>query len=91
MIRTVHGRGYQFVGPVHESTDETTSRPTTRSPIAVPPDATAGPLISRDRELQTVTEQLDTGQLVTLVGPGGVGKTRLAVEVCRVWEDFRRP
>jgi predicted ATPase len=37
-------------------------------------------LIGRDADLETVTEALGTARLVTLVGVGGVGKTRLAIE-----------
>ncbi|WP_442937814.1 ATP-binding protein, partial [Nonomuraea sp. SBT364] len=35
-------------------------------------------LLGRDGELRLVAQRLATGRLVTLVGPGGVGKTRLA-------------
>lgn len=34
--------------------------------------------IGRDEELQRITKQLSHNRLVTLVGPGGAGKTRLA-------------
>jgi predicted ATPase/DNA-binding SARP family transcriptional activator len=34
----------------------------------------------RDRELASVGALLDAGRLVTLLGPGGAGKTRLALE-----------
>jgi non-specific serine/threonine protein kinase len=40
-------------------------------------------LIGRSRELDGVSEALRRGRLVTLVGPGGAGKTRLAIEVGR--------
>ena len=36
--------------------------------------------VGRDRELVELIKLLDTGRLVTLVGAGGCGKTRLAVE-----------
>jgi predicted ATPase len=38
------------------------------------------PLIGRDRELEELAEHLRAHTLVTLVGPGGTGKTRLALQ-----------
>ena len=37
--------------------------------------------VGRSRELQEVAELVEGSRLVTLTGPGGVGKTRLAIEV----------
>ncbi|MEY2569807.1 MAG: hypothetical protein QOE63_157, partial [Acidimicrobiaceae bacterium] len=42
------------------------------------------PLVGRDEELRDLTRLLGEHRFVTLVGPGGVGKTRLALEVARV-------
>ena len=41
------------------------------------------PLVGRDEELRDLTRLVAEHRLVTLVGPGGVGKTRLALEVAR--------
>src|SRR5215469_13724368 len=51
---------------------------------AVPPSrlpAPVTPLVGRVKEQQGVASALDAGRLVTLTGPGGVGKTRLAMAV----------
>lgn len=42
---------------------------------------TRSPIVGRDREVAQVSELLATHRIVTLTGIGGVGKTRLAVEV----------
>jgi predicted ATPase/DNA-binding SARP family transcriptional activator len=36
------------------------------------------PLVGRDQDLELAGRLLDTGRILTLFGPGGVGKTRLA-------------
>jgi len=46
------------------------------------PDALT-PLVGRDEELRDLTRLLAEHRLITLVGPGGVGKTRLALELAR--------
>jgi predicted ATPase/DNA-binding SARP family transcriptional activator len=45
--------------------------------LPVPPTS----LVARDRLVQEVTTLAESHRLVSLVGPGGVGKTRLLVEV----------
>ena len=60
-------------------------------PVRRPPSNLPGrrsSLIGRDRDLAALVEAIGTAQLVTLVGPGGVGKTTLALEAARqVAED----
>ena len=57
-----------------------TARPERRTTI---PEALT-PLVGRDVELRDLTQLLADHRFVTLVGPGGVGKTRLALELARV-------
>ena len=60
------------------------ARPTRRSGN-LPAEATS--FIGRRRELTEVRKKLADARLVSLVGPGGVGKTRLAI---RIAADLRR-
>lgn len=46
-----------------------------------------GRLLGRRRDVQAVRAALSTSAVVTLVGPGGIGKTRLALEVARREEE----
>lgn len=47
--------------------------------------------VGRQREIGRVKELLASRQLVTLLGPGGTGKTRLAVQVATELAAARRP
>jgi predicted ATPase/DNA-binding CsgD family transcriptional regulator len=64
------------------------ARPTRRSGN-LPAEATS--FIGRRRELAEVRKKLGAARLVSLVGPGGVGKTRLAIrsaaELARAFRD----
>jgi predicted ATPase/DNA-binding SARP family transcriptional activator len=58
--------------------------------LPLPPRPPRPSLVGRDDELREVGGLLRTVRLVTLVGPGGVGKTRLATEIAaRVGADHR--
>ncbi|WP_421733521.1 BTAD domain-containing putative transcriptional regulator [Cellulomonas sp.] len=55
------------------------ARTTARPSLPVP----ASTLVGREQDLAAVDALVGTEPLVTLLGPGGVGKTRLALEVAR--------
>jgi predicted ATPase/DNA-binding SARP family transcriptional activator len=62
--------------------------PAEPAPFRVPSPLTS--FVGRDEDVSRVLKNLGTARLVTLTGPGGVGKTRLAAEVSgrldvRVW------
>ncbi|MFJ4788456.1 AfsR/SARP family transcriptional regulator [Streptomyces sp. NPDC088794] len=59
------------------------SRPT---PAEGGPDHPLGPFVGRGAELDRLRAVLDRERLVTVVGPGGVGKTRLVLEACVLTE-----
>jgi predicted ATPase/DNA-binding winged helix-turn-helix (wHTH) protein len=87
IIRTVHGKGYEFVATAEEEQeDQTVVAPyaaSTGSSLALP----VQPLIGRETLLAQLGEMIGERRLVTLVGPGGVGKTSLAMELARTVGD----
>jgi predicted ATPase/DNA-binding SARP family transcriptional activator len=60
--------------------DDLLGRRTQRRPILQVPAQLTG-LIGRDQELDDLEALLEAHRLVTITGPGGTGKTRLAIEV----------
>jgi predicted ATPase/DNA-binding winged helix-turn-helix (wHTH) protein len=77
LIRTVAGRGYQFTGEIRPSAAPSSSPPRSNLPEPV------SELIGRDASVRAVVELATTHRLVTLTGAGGIGKTRLGLEVAR--------
>jgi predicted ATPase/DNA-binding winged helix-turn-helix (wHTH) protein len=82
IIRTVHGKGYEFVAAV-----EQVARPVADAAVARPTIAGLGtslqPLIGRESLMTLLVDALAAHRLITLVGPGGVGKTSLGLELAR--------
>ncbi len=61
-----------------------------RAAYALP--APSSKLIGRERELAAALSLLNEGaRLLTLSGPAGIGKTRLAIEVARIFAGRERP
>lgn len=67
-VVTVPGQGYRLGLPVRAAAPGG----------AAPGEAAPALLFGREAELATLGAQLRPGQLLSLVGPGGIGKTRLA-------------
>lgn len=98
LIKTVHGRGFRFVGDVTEIESnealiaQTPTLPSggpaqrsdpRRGPVAPPRTSTFG----RESEQETITNAVRDRALVTLRGPAGVGKTHLARLVAAQLQD----
>jgi predicted ATPase/DNA-binding winged helix-turn-helix (wHTH) protein len=90
LIQTVPGRGYRFAGVIeHPETARPAPPAATHKPAPVPIAATlperpalpaeAARLIGREAELAELQNCIARNRLVTITGPGGIGKTRLAV------------
>ena len=78
LIRTDSGRGYRFTMGV----DTVAQAPSVPRPAATWPRHFPDPtnrLIGRSAFVDQVVAQLSTRRLVTLTGPGGIGKTRVAI------------
>jgi predicted ATPase/DNA-binding winged helix-turn-helix (wHTH) protein len=81
LIRTVARRGYQFTGEINCPAKEGEAR-TSTGEKAVPASNLPHPvseLIGRDAQVVEVLTLAAEHRLVTLTGPGGIGKTRLAL------------
>jgi predicted ATPase len=63
----------------------TAAREALRRGLAIPTNVAtgAGPFVGRTHDVAEVEALIDQERLVTLVGPAGVGKSRLATEVAR--------
>jgi predicted ATPase/DNA-binding winged helix-turn-helix (wHTH) protein len=82
LIVTVPRRGYRFAGTVEEAmVDSGPAAEQLGRPPAIPSPLT--PLIGRDDEVTAVERLLRASRCVTLLGPGGIGKTRLALEIAQ--------
>jgi predicted ATPase/DNA-binding winged helix-turn-helix (wHTH) protein len=91
-IRTVSGRGYCFCAKVAtvdaDGPDGLPPQPAVESAPAVASTRSNLPafvseLIGREPDIEELRSLAATHRLVTLTGPGGVGKTRLGLELAR--------
>ncbi len=81
-IVTIAGRGYKFVATL-ESDSPAPARQVVSSTShhIAPPNVRQ--LLGRDDAIRQISEKLDQPGYVTIVGPGGAGKTSIAVTVAQ--------
>jgi predicted ATPase/DNA-binding winged helix-turn-helix (wHTH) protein len=81
MISTEFGRGYRLLtaGQASASLGGASAEPI--APPDLPYPVTA--LLGRASELDDIERLIAEGRVTTITGPGGIGKTRLAIEVGR--------
>lgn len=76
-IANIQGRGYSFVGSVVGPDDRKTNSPNRQYEGRLP--ARARRAVGRDLILGEVQDSVRKERFVTLLGPGGIGKTTIAV------------
>jgi predicted ATPase/DNA-binding winged helix-turn-helix (wHTH) protein len=88
-VSNVAGRGYCFVAPITRSTAAgtvpVTEVTTTERVQKLPPRLTR--MVGRDDTVRALAEQLQMWRFVSIVGPGGVGKTTVAISVAHTLVD----
>jgi predicted ATPase/DNA-binding winged helix-turn-helix (wHTH) protein len=85
-IETIRGRGYCFVAPVSRKdpthladSAASTSKNATLQTLSLPP--APGRMVGRDEAARAIAADLMAHRFLTIVGPGGMGKTTVAVAV----------
>ena len=90
-IANLSGRGYTFIAPVtRENALSATAAPTGTAEAGNLP-APLTRVVGRDDVISRLAQQLARHRLLTIVGPGGIGKTTVAVAVadcvCESYKD----
>src|SRR5712671_1963385 len=82
-IANIKGRGYSFVGtvvPLVGGTENRNAKFSSQGRLHVRPVI----MIGREKVVSEVSDKLRNERFVTLLGPGGIGKTTIALAVARV-------
>src|SRR3954462_5116740 len=91
-ITNVPSRGYCFVAPVQRSAPAPTSAPRSDTPERTAPVSLPHRLdrvVGREDVLQELSARLLNDRFITLRGPGGIGKTTVAVALAHdMWTAF---
>jgi DNA-binding winged helix-turn-helix (wHTH) protein len=80
-IANRNGRGYAFVAPVTMGTITLNAAP---QPKLARPPTRRGRLVGRSEDVKALLAHLLEDRLVTITGPGGIGKTVVALEVAHM-------
>lgn len=88
LVKTIHGRGFRFVGEVASSESGMPAAPAPQTLQTILPRERT-PMFGRDDLKERTIVALGSNRMVSLLGIGGAGKTRLSVAVARsVVSDF---
>src|SRR6266403_1178623 len=80
-IANIPGRGYSFIAPVMREQRQPAIAPTNGAAVRGNLPASLTRIVGRDDIIATLAAQLAQRRLLTLVGPGGIGKTTVALAV----------
>lgn len=83
IVRTIHGHGFRFVADVDIQTSTSNHQPVARSRTTSRSNLPLRQreLIGRDSESAELRAHIKPGRIVSIVGPGGAGKTALAIDI----------
>jgi predicted ATPase/DNA-binding winged helix-turn-helix (wHTH) protein len=89
LVKTDAGRGYRFTAAVRKIANAAEAIPKLSHVKALTEATTNLPtpissLVGREHDLKAVLYRVTTQRLVTLIGPGGIGKTQLALRAARL-------
>jgi predicted ATPase/DNA-binding winged helix-turn-helix (wHTH) protein len=80
-IVNIPGRGYSFIAPVTREQRQPAIAPTNGTAVRGNLPAPLTRIVGRDDIIAALAAQLAQRRLLTIVGPGGIGKTTVAVAV----------
>src|SRR5882724_3689908 len=80
-IVNVVGRGYNFVAPIRIEEPSRTRPPATHSTAKHNLPLAVTRIIGREQAVEALISRLARQRLVTVIGPGGIGKTTVALTV----------